>query len=185
MQFTKKCENKHMICEGLICHLTIILEQDYIYATTVDVKDYICQVKPKLITAESIDTILFGQTTERCIAQKLFCKFSESTIIWSTDIIHTCPFEIVINDNFTIEENNIIFNVTIQLLIKKDSKITLCSQQMYTTTEGLYIVENGQNISTLPRILNFNPRKLTELNTINDLIIADSDFKTREILLID
>jgi hypothetical protein len=26
MQLTKKCENKHMICEGLICHLTIISE---------------------------------------------------------------------------------------------------------------------------------------------------------------
>jgi hypothetical protein len=112
------------------------LHIDYIYATTVDAKDYICQVKPKLITAESIDTILFGQTTERCTAQKLFCKLSESTIIWSTDIIHTCPFEIVINDNFTIEENNIIFNETIQLLLKIESKIILCSQQMYTTTKG-------------------------------------------------
>jgi hypothetical protein len=91
----------------------------------------------------------------------------------------------VINDNFTIEENNIIFNETLQLLLKIDSKITLCSQQMYTTTEGLYIVENYQNKSTLIQTLNFNPRKLTELNTINDLIIADSDFKTREILLID
>jgi hypothetical protein len=185
MKLTRKCENKPMICEGLTCHLTIISEQDFIYATTVDAKDYSCQLKPKLITAESIDTILFGQTTERCTAQNFFCKLSESTIIWSTDIIHTCPFEIVINDNFTIEENNIIFNETLQLLLKIDSKITLCSQQMYTTTEGLYIVEEYQNKSTLIQTLNFNPRKLTELNTINDLIIADSDFKTREILLID
>ena len=91
----------------------------------------------------------------------------------------------MINDNFTIEENNIIFNETLQLLLKIDSKITLCSQQMYTTTEGLYIVEEYQNKSTLIQTLNFNPRKLNELNTINDLIIADSDFKTREILLID
>ena len=91
----------------------------------------------------------------------------------------------MINDNFTIEENNIIFNETLQLLLKIDSKITLCSQQMYTTTEGLYKVEEYQNKSTLIQTLNFNPRKLTELNTINDLIIADSDFKTREILLID
>ena len=114
----------------------------------VDAKDYSCRLKPKLITAESIDTILFGQTTERCTAQKLFCKLSESTIIRSTDIIHTCPFEIVINDNFTIEENNIIFNETLQLLLKIDSKITLCLQQMYTTTEGLYIAENYQSKST-------------------------------------
>jgi hypothetical protein len=98
---------------------------------------------------------------------------------------NTCPFEIVINDNFTIEENNITFYETIKFLLKIDTKITLCSQQMYSTTEGLYIVENYQNRSTLTQTLNFNPLKLTELNTINDLIIADSDFKTREILLID
>ena len=81
----------------------------------------------------------------------------------------------MINDNFTIEENNIIFNETLQLLLKIDSKITL----------GLYIVENYQNKSSLLQTLYVNPRKLTQLNTINDLIIADSDFKTREILLID
>jgi hypothetical protein len=81
MVLTKKCENKQMKCEGQMCHLTIYSEQDYVYATTVESKDYICQLKPKLITAESIDTILFGQTTERCTAEKLFCKLSESTII--------------------------------------------------------------------------------------------------------
>jgi len=56
---------------------------------------------------------------------------------------------------------------------------------MYTTTEGLYIVENNRNDSNLPQLLNFNPRKLTELTTINDLILTDSDFKTRQLLVID
>jgi hypothetical protein len=31
MKLTRKCENKPMICEGLICHLIIISEQDFIY----------------------------------------------------------------------------------------------------------------------------------------------------------
>jgi hypothetical protein len=104
-----------MYCEDKICHLTIVSEQSYVYYTTVIAKDYFCQIKPLLITAE---TNKFEQTNEKRVATKLFCKLSESTIIWSRNIIHDCPFEIVLNDNFTIDETNIIFNETFQILLK-------------------------------------------------------------------
>jgi hypothetical protein len=185
MLYTKKCENKQMYCEGKICHLSIVSEQSYVYYTTVIAKDYFCQIKPLLITAESVDTILFGQTNEKCTATKLFCKLSESTIIWSTDIIHDCPFEIVLNDNFTIEENNIVINETFQILLKIIEKTNWCAQNMYSTTERLYIIAYPNNNSNLLEKLNFNTGKLSELTTINDLILTDTDFKSRQLLVID
>ena len=96
-----------------------------------------------------------------------------------------CPFEIVLNDNFTIEENNIVINETFQILLKIIEKTNWCSQNMYSTTEGLYIIDNPNNNSNLLEKLNFNTGKLSELTTINDLILTDTDFKIRQLLVID
>ncbi len=96
-----------------------------------------------------------------------------------------CPFEIVLNDNFTIEENNIVINETFQILLKIIEKTNWCSQNMYSTTEGLYIIDNPNNNSSLLEKLNFNTGKLSELTTINDLILTDTDFKIRQLLVID
>jgi hypothetical protein len=56
---------------------------------------------------------------------------------------------------------------------------------MYSTTEGLYIIDNPKYNSILLETLNFNTRKLSELTTFNDLILTDSDFKIRHLLVID
>ena len=59
------------------------------------------------------------------------------------------------------------------------------SQNMYSTTEGLYIIDNPNNNSNLLEKLNFNTGKLSELTTINDIILTDTDFKIRQLLVID
>jgi hypothetical protein len=185
MLLTKRCENKPMICQDLSCHLTIISEQDYVYATTVEAKDYSCQLIPRLITAETKETILFGHTADKCTATKLFCKLAESIIIWSNEIIHECPFEVVRNCAFLIEPNNIVINETLQILLKVNNKTNLCNTEMLTTTEGLFIVIKDKTSEQLTNNLTYNHRTLTELTTINDLLLSDSDFKTRELLIID
>ena len=185
MLLTKRCENKPMICQDQTCHLTIISEQDYVYATTVEAKDYTCQLIPRLITAETKESILFGHPADKCTATKLFCKLAESIIIWSNEIIHECPFEIVRNCPFLIEPNNIIINETLQILLKINGKINLCNTEMFTTTEGLFIVVKDKYSQQLVNNLTYNHRTLTELTTINDLLLSDSDFKTRELLIID
>jgi hypothetical protein len=115
-------------------------EQDYVSATTVEAKDYTCQLIPRRITAETKETILFGHTADKCTATKLFFKLAESIIIWSNESINECPFEVVRNCSFLIEPNNILINVTLQILLTINNKTNLCNTEMLTTPEGLFVV---------------------------------------------
>ena len=101
------------------------------------------------------------------------------------DLTNHTRFEIVRNNKFEIETNNIIFNDSLQIMLKVNGKINLCQNEMFATTEGLYIIKFNDKIDELISKLSFNHRTLTELTTINDLILTDSDFKTRQLLIIN
>ena len=185
MVATKKCENEQMTCDDQTCHLEIISKQKHIYLNTIEAKDYTCSILPRLIVAETTITPLFGHSNILCNANQLFCKLTESTIIWTNNIIHLCPFEIIENNKFTIEKNNIIINESLKMLLQVNGITDMCDTTLFTTTEGLFIFDPRKYNSSLIQNLKSNHLEVKELDAVNQLILTDEDFQTRQLLIVN
>jgi hypothetical protein len=98
----------------------------------------------------------------------LYCSLHDHTIVWQSDVIHTCPFEIVttsslvavIQDVFLTNEDHLAFQLT-------DIEYG-CGIPLAHTNEGLYIA----HVSYADRFR----QSAKTLKDIQDLALADGDY---------
>lgn len=93
---TKMCGLNKMSCEGDNCKYDIEPIAKYCWLSSFVETGITCSIKSKLILADKIETKLFGLN---CYGKKLFCKTSNSIIVWENNILYECPYDWVFRDD--------------------------------------------------------------------------------------
>jgi hypothetical protein len=169
MSKDKLCKDKQMTCNGANCYYKSTRKPVYKWLTTLEVIDHSCYVSNKIIIAANETSRLFDS---KCIATDLECTLEEKIIVWSKDIIHQCPFNNHNTYEFEIYED-ILINKNNRLLFQINEKIRVCDVDMYTTTEGVYLVlESNENDIKLKGL----PIKM-DSEAIKDFQLADEDYE--------
>ena len=168
MSKDKLCKDKQMTCNGANCYYKSTRKPVYKWLTTLEVIDHSCYVSNKIIIAANETSRLFDS---KCIATDLECTLEEKIIVWSKDIIHQCPFNNHNTCEFQIYED-ILINKSNRLLFQINDNIRVCDVDMYTTTEGVYLVpesdENNIKLKSLPIKM--------DSEAIKDFQLADEDY---------
>ena len=119
---------------------TPVVVPSYKWYDTVTIVVLSCKVNPKTIIAHDETSKLFGT---KCRARDMECTLHDSTIIWSTDIIHTCPFNRIGSVSFNTS-GDILINSSLHLLLQVKNAESQCNIKMYTTEEGIYLLPHIQ-----------------------------------------
>ena len=146
------------------------IKKEYSYLRNIEKENHVFIIKTRLIIAKNENELLFS----KCKPAELSCELADSIIVWNQDVIHTCPFEIVLIDNFTCT-SNLIFNEDSHLFLQKNNNEINCNINMTTTNEGLHLVNlTGLNHQQL-KVINNLTVKMDD-KALTDLQLADSDY---------
>ena len=167
---TKRCKDEIMQCEGFRCSSKAVLEEKFQWLKQIEQVGYNCYLEPRVISSQSPNDNLFGVQSPPCRALSFFCQLPDSIIIWSRDVIHTCPYEIIGRSSFDLLEQNILVSRNDSLLFQIHDHESTCNGMVYSTTEGLYLVE-AINMKS------FRVGKL-DLRSVQDLTLADLDYRS-------
>lgn len=165
----KRCNKNKMTCTNDICTYDKEANIKWSYFRELTFKSDKCLMKKIHLTAKHIKTPLF-RGKPLCTVSELFCKLDSSTIIWTNEIIHTCPYNLIIKTKLNISNQIAISNKN-NLFLQLTNSIyePTCKFTVIGTTEGLYITQD-----TLPKDLN---KAAISLNAKSHLTLSDSDYK--------
>ena len=92
MIYSKKCNGKEMVCDGLDgkCSYKEEPTVEFAWLQYTNAQSYHCNYQPRKIKARSGESPLFRKG---CKVKDLFCKLEESMIVWSRDVIPVCELE--------------------------------------------------------------------------------------------
>jgi len=170
MVLAQECGGNQMTCDSNGCWYAPTAVPDYKYLRNVDVVVENCRFTTKLILAKDKNEKLF----ENCYVQDYFCNLHDSIIIWDKSVVHECPFEKVMIEEFN-SSNQMIWNPNKHYLFQKTRQEQNCMIQMTLTQEGLYVVDlktlNDQQKAVLNQLTkNIDPKAFT------DLQLSDYDY---------
>ena len=166
-------ESNQMECAGSTCWFTPVITPNYQYFQKITRIDYSCHFTPRTIIATHEDSLLFGT---RCKATDLVCILHDSTVIWHSNIIHTCPLNHITNVNLTAEDK-VLYHKEYFLLFQPKQMITMCKTELILTQEGILLQRldlNKRNIKFPVPINSDN----TDETAFADLQLADVDFQS-------
>ena len=102
------------------------------------------------------------------------CVLKDSTMVWSKDIVQSCPFKKVATGAFQAQGPHIIEkNLKLGFQAKKFEKH--CNIEFLATTEGLYLAPISDLLVNLKLFDNFG-----DTRGLVDLILSDEDFRLIE-----
>ena len=165
----KRCEKEKMYCKQDMCEYNQQKVLEWSYMREITVNRYRCTLRKKLLINKDADTTLFREKPD-CTINKFVCQLHSSTIVWTSDILHPCPYNLVletklnISNQIAISESNNLF-----LQLTSSSYSIKCNITLIGTTEGLYITKD--KIPT-----NLIKIKL-DLEAKTHLTLSDSDYK--------
>jgi hypothetical protein len=108
----------------------------YNYLRNVEIVVDNCRFTSKLILTKEKNEKLF----DHCNVEDYYRNLQDSVIIWDKSVIHECPFEKVMIEEFN-SSNQIIWNSKKHFLFQKTKQEQNCLIQMSLTQEGLYVVD--------------------------------------------
>ena len=167
MVHTKSCKDKRMSCDGSSCSYKAHIKTSYRWLESVLHEDYTCRTTPRIISAKTVNDNLFGSSVPFCRASDLFCIRQDHIIVWTQDVIHSCPFE-VIKIETTFAKGNLFICLIDNLLFQAIDIEESCGEQIIRTTEGLYILRADKATS-------FRTSTSTD-HDIQELAFADADY---------
>ena len=173
---TKRCEGGKMKCVGDYCELLYNPNFEYQWMTFLNKTVYSCTMYPQSIHADSATSsmIISAQLVKHCQAREGSCLMNQGIMIWSTDIIKTCPFTNVQTlklkhlGNALVNDNE---NKYFQII----EEVKICSNiTAYKTTEGFYL--------TIDESAYKLPRTESDIKMIDGLILSEMDFQNHEVM---
>jgi hypothetical protein len=165
---SRKCRDKEMTCDGHTCYYKASIQASYKWLHSLTFEDYNCHVTPRIISATRLNDTLFNSAFPACRASDLYCSLHDHTIVWQSDVIHTCPFEIVTTSSLVAVLQNVFLSREDHLAFQLTDIEYGCRIPLAHTNEGLYIA----HVSYADR---FRPSEKT-LKDIQDLALADEDY---------
>ena len=101
-------------------------------------------------------------------------------VIWDSSIIHECPYDFVLGATFSSDMLNTFYSDDVQLMLRITGMINDCDMLLYTTAEGLFAVTAQEAKLKYNKFHSLG--KSQEIHTLNELMLADNDFKTLQLL---
>ena len=152
-----------MMCNGKSC----VLEEDpvekYNWWSTNYVENYTCEFVTRIIDARTKNTHVF---TEKCRPTHTYCILQDSTVVWQSDVIHTCPLNLVHKGTFTFSNPDMLVDQKNHMALQIDRIVTMCEENFIVTGDNLYVTKN-KYIQTL---------KICKRTTVRLLPILNSKF---------
>ena len=171
MVINKVCNGNVMTCGSNSCWYTPVIEDTFSYLSNIEKDYYFCKFNTKLIIAPSKYSKIF----DNCFVSHYECTLPDSIIVWNENVIHTCPFEIVMHDHFKYNKN-LVWNEYQNVLFQKLDTHIHCNIEMYATQEGLFVVDEQHLTSFQKKILQ-NVTNKVDQKAVVDLQLADADYK--------
>ena len=132
---TRKCNNLPMDCNGKSCHLDEEPVEKYEWWRTVIIENFTCEFTARIIEAEKTDDPIF---TQKCRPIDLWCLLKDSTIVWTNDIIHDCPFKFIYMHVFFNLFDNVLVDSDNHLALQVTHEETLCGETLCNRRRPLY-----------------------------------------------
>ena len=83
-----------------------------------------------------------------CKYNKFYCTLADSTVIWNSNIFHSCPYEKLDAIDFFITTNmEMVYTTKEKLLFVIKEKMNACNQTIYTTNENLFLAFEPNKIN--------------------------------------
>ena len=174
MIHSKRCKDKQMLCDGLSCEYKAAIKPSYKWLQLIKHEDYSCYTSPRVISAKNINDTLFGHSYPPCQASNLYCLKQDHIIVWTYDVIHSCPFEVIAFTTLDRQGGNVYLSTQDHLLFQLTGAEDGCGVGLISTAEGLYVLHRS-------RASMFKHSEKT-IKDIQDLTLADSDFHTSKFL---
>jgi hypothetical protein len=187
MVYTKRCGDAIMNCENDECSYEQLPKPDYAWNKLLQIKGVKCSIKKIAILATDDTKPIFPNAVQTCYPQQLQCQLRSSIIIWESDIIHSFPYDFVLEDTFITtnsEENKINNGVVIysdknQILLNIIDTTVESNISIYKTSEGLFLVDT----LILKSNSNINLQNNKDnIQAINQLQLAENDFRLQTLM---
>ena len=189
MQQTRICASQQMKCINNDCVYEQLPTPDWNYLRSTQSHGIRCTFKSIMLLANDISTPLFvGNTPHVCLPKDTQCQLHTGIVIWSPDIIHEFNYDFILSSTFIVHsddpnelnEGNLIYSEFNQLLLNLQSTIYENEVKLFTTSEGLFVMET-QSFKDNQKRLNI---KINDDNpkTIQQLALSDIDYKTHILL---
>lgn len=179
---SKKCENKDMICDENGCFYRKTPDGDYIWGKERAYVAYECAFHKKLVVAKVLNKALFSVNKSKCTVNELYCSLYDSIVIWFENMLNLFEYtKIHYGKNYNCK-NNFVYSFRDQYLFEITNNIVYKNETFYTTTEGLYLYiepqyQEGISLMKRLRFSTFRNKSLLIQRDINDLMLAENDFK--------
>ena len=134
---------------------------------------YHCYFSPKVISESDIDSHIF---TGFCKVSDWFCILRDSIVVWSKDVVHSCPFRKV-SDGYFDSVGTLITERSQKLGFQFKNIETNCGLDFLSTTEGLYLAPLVKELPILDTFESF-----ADTRGLMDLTLADEDYRALELL---
>ena len=148
-----------------------MIEDTFSYLGNIDKDYYFCEFNSKIIVALT----KFSKIFDNCFVSHFECNLPDSIIVWNDNVIHACPFEIVMNDHFKYNQY-LVWSEDENVLFQKLDIHIHCNIEMYATQEGLFVVDEQHLTSFQKKILQ-NVTNKVDQKAVVDLQLADADYK--------
>ena len=143
MIHSKRCKDKQMLCDGLSCEYKAAIKPSYKWLQLIKHEDYSCYISPRVISAKNINDTLFGHSYPPYQASNLYCLKQDHIIVWTYDVIHSCPFEVIAFTTLDRQGGNVYLSTQDHLLFQLTGTEDGCGVGLISTAEGLYVLHRS------------------------------------------
>ena len=140
---------------------------DHYWLQTLDYQINQCNVYKVTILGDQLDKKLFKNAQNNCLPENLHCIVDKSTYIWDKSIVHKCEYARIKEVLLYFENDLAIGNNLLFKIIRKEKH---CEIDMFSTTEGLFLVRYDAK--------NKWPDSLIDISIEHEVMLADLDKKT-------
>lgn len=186
--FDMKCTSNNKTC----WFIQEIVEEFPFYFGTIEKNFIECHFNEKIVMAQNSNQNIFHNSKTACLAIDGVCLMPQSTIIWNTNDIRTCPYERLIHlDDLQYDQSSydeVLISHNENYLFKLVKKVYDCDLEFYLTSEGLYLSFYYGERQLKKKLEQLHLSKY-DLNHFidrdkNDLILAEQDFENSRLLLL-
>ena len=177
---TKRCDAYPMQCIDNSCTYYKEPVPKYKYMVPTHTTLPRCEITLKHVFHDDLNGTLAIGVSGPCKPYDFKCIFLSGIMIWTSSIIHTCPYQYM-ESGYFLQSHDFLYAVPTQnttiaknrtsashLLFQLLEPVQSCNTTLYKTTEGLYI--------TNASISNDEFDQVTDFSQIEHLTLADEDY---------
>lgn len=80
---------------------------------------------------------------KKCLAKDFQCPIDNSILVWKQEIFHECPFELIFEAKFKLDDNFFV-NYEENMLLEPIERVNQCNMSLLKKNQGFYIAKSKQ-----------------------------------------